>query len=175
MQVIELPVTVEWTPEMLERLPRDYRYQVSEGNLIVSAAAMRPWHGDAQFRITHLLRSTGLEAYPECGVVIGRGEIYDCDVGVFRDRPAGNVAYHPAREFELVIEVVSPDSRRADRVVKPQQYAAGGIPEFWRVEETDDGEAIVHQHRLVRESGAGRYVETRVVMLSTLEKEAGAS
>lgn len=68
MRTIELPVTMEWTPEMLLSLPRDYRYEVSEGNLVVSAAAMRPWHGDAQFRIRQLLRSHGLEAHHEAGV-----------------------------------------------------------------------------------------------------------
>lgn len=171
MRTIELPVTVEWTPEMLERLPRDYRYEVSEGRLIVSAAAMRPWHGDAQIRITHLLRSAGLVAYPELGVVIGPGEVYDCDIGVLRDPPAPHVAYHPAREFELVVEVVSPDSRTADRIVKPAKYAAAGIPEYWRVEEADGGEHVVYQQRLVREEGGARYAETRVVLLRTLEKE----
>jgi Uma2 family endonuclease len=171
MQTIELPVSLEWTPEMLERLPRIYRYQVSEGNLIVSAAAMRPWHGDAEFRVIQLLRSGGLTAYPELGVVIGPGEIYDCDVGVLRDPPADEVAYHPAREFELVVEIVSPDSRFADRVLKPTKYAAAGIPEYWRIEK-EDGEAVVYQHRLARRPGGPvEYAETRVVTLSTLEKE----
>jgi Uma2 family endonuclease len=171
MRTIELPVTVEWTPEMLESLPRDYRYEVSEGNLIVSAAATRPWHGDAQFRITHLLRSQGLIAYPESGVVIGPRDIHDCDVGVLRDPPADDVAYHPPREFELVVEIVSPDSEFADRVLKPAKYATGGIPEYWSVEKGGEGEHLVHQHRLVYEAGVARYEETRVVPLSTLEKE----
>lgn len=171
MRTIELPVTMEWTPEMLESLPRDYRYEVSEGRLIVSAAAMRAWHSDAEYRVTHLLRSKGLHAFHEIGVVIGRGEIYDCDVGVLRDPPSLRLAYYPARDYELVVEVVSPDSRRADRVNKPVTYAAAGIPEYWRVEEAEDGEAVVHQHRLVRAEDGASYVETRLVMLSTLEKE----
>lgn len=100
--------------------------------------------------------------------MIGPGEIHDCDVGVLRYPPAPQIAYHPAREFELVVEIVSPDSRTADRVVKPAKYASGGIPEYWRVEEGQDGEPIVHQHRLGADA---RYVETRVVPLSTLEKE----
>lgn len=180
MPTIDLPATMDWTPEMLERLPEDFRYEVSEGRLIVSAAAMRAWHSLTSYRVTHLLRTQGREALQEQGVVVGPGELPQCDVGVLRDTPSGGtpsgrVAYHPAREFELVVEVVSPDSRRADRVVKPQQYAAGGIPEYWRVEETADGEAVVHQHRLVRTAGADHYSETRVVMLSTLEREAGGA
>lgn len=172
MRTIELPVTDEWTPELLEGLPPDYRYEVSEGRLIVAAAAMRPWHADVQYRIVHLLRRRGVLAYPEPGIVVGPGEMLTCDVGVFRDPPARSVAYHPAREFPLVVEVVSPDSRREDRETKPFKYAAGGIAEYWRVEEADDGEAVVHEHRLVREVGAdSRYAETRVVLLSALEAE----
>lgn len=171
MRTIELPVTDEWTPELLESLPREYRYEVSEGRLILSAAAIRPWHSDAEFRVMQVLRSKSLNAYHEIGVVIGPGEIYDCDVGVLRDPPAPDVAYHPAREFELVVEIVSPESRTADRVNKPATYAAAGIPEYWRVEKDQDGEAVVHQQRLVREHDGPRYAESRVVLLSTLEKE----
>lgn len=173
MRTIELPVTQEWTPEVLEGLSHQYRYEVSEGKLIVAAAAMRPWHEDVQARLRNLLRSQGRLACMEQGVVIGPGTIYTCDVGVFRDPPADDVAYHPAREFELVVEVVSPDSRRADREIKPEKYAACGVPEYWRVERVEGGEAVVHQHRLTRDvgEGAARYAEIRAVLLSTLEDE----
>jgi Uma2 family endonuclease len=167
MRTVEFPVTDEWTPEVLERLPEDFRYEVSEGKLIVAAAAMRPWHAEVQYRIVNLLHRQGRLAYHEQGVVIGPGQIPTCDVGVFRDPPAEDVAYHPAREFELVVEVVSPDSRHEDRVVKPRKYASGGIAEFWRVER-EHGEAVVYQYRL---DNTPAYDETRVVLLSTLEKE----
>lgn len=175
MPKIEVPLIEKWTPEMLERLPEDFHYEVSEGKLVVAAAAMRPWHEDAMARLRFLLRLQGRFACMEQGVVIGPGEIVTCDVGVLDAPPARSVAYHPAREFDLVIEVVSPDSRRTDREVKPKQYAVGNIAEYWRVEETEDGEAVVHQHRLVRIDGAATYAETRVVTLATLEKEAGGS
>ncbi|MEJ3742409.1 Uma2 family endonuclease [Actinomycetes bacterium KLBMP 9797] len=124
MLTVELPVVAEWTPEVLEGLSSQYRYDVSEGDLIVSAAAMRPWHAEVQWR-------------------------------------------------DLVVEVVSPDSRQGDRIRKPAQYAKGGIHEFWRVEQAEDGEAIVYQYRLTRILGADPiYAETRVVPLSVLEASA---
>lgn len=36
----------------------------------------------------------------------------------------------------LAVEVVSPSSASQDRLVKPAQYAAVGIPAFWRIETT---------------------------------------
>ncbi|BAU11519.1 hypothetical protein LEP3755_20180 [Leptolyngbya sp. NIES-3755] len=43
---------------------------------------------------------------------------------------------------ELVIEIVSPGDKNYDRdyIEKPQEYAARGIPEFWRI---DPGRAVV--------------------------------
>jgi hypothetical protein len=156
MRTIELPVTNEWTPELLEGLPTDYRYEVSEGRLTLSARAMRPWQADGIARVCRLLRAQGRLAYHNQGVVVGPGEIGCCDVGVFHGPPK-DAAYHPARAFELVVDAVSP---------APARYAAGRIPEYWRVDEID-GDTVIYQHRLVRDE----YVESRVVLLSALEAE----
>ena len=43
------------------------------------------------------------------------------------------VAYTPA-DFGLLVEIVSPSSTGMDRVLKPAEYAAAGVPFFWRVE-----------------------------------------
>lgn len=34
----------------------------------------------------------------------------------------------------LIVEVVSPSSRKTDRFFKPVEYAGAGIPAYWRVE-----------------------------------------
>lgn len=57
---------------------------------------------------------------------------------------SGLAGGHP----DLVVEVVSPSSRRYDRVVKARWYAAIGVPEYWIV----DPEARTVE-RLVLESG----------------------
>lgn len=38
------------------------------------------------------------------------------------------------RDFALVIEVVSPSSRKTDMLFKPLEYAEAGVPAFWRIE-----------------------------------------
>ncbi len=39
-----------------------------------------------------------------------------------------------ASETDLVVEVVSRDSRRTDTVIKRQDYADAGIPHCWTVD-----------------------------------------
>lgn len=38
----------------------------------------------------------------------------------------------------LVVEVMSPGSITVDQIDKPAEYAAAGIPQFWRIENTTD-------------------------------------
>jgi Uma2 family endonuclease len=167
---LEQPDLREWTPETLERLPSEFRYEVREGNLVVMAAAMRPWHADIQARVRNLLVGQGRLAYIEQGVILPEGEIRTCDVGVFGLPPVGGAAYHPASAFMLLVEVVSEGSRREDREVKPKVYAAAGVPEYWRIEEGADGEAVVYQYRLARlADGPATYAEVRVTTLTALE------
>jgi len=58
--------------------------------------------------------------------------------------------YALARDVALVVEVVSPGTRRRDRLEKPAEYAAVGIPHYWRVEQDP---LRVHAYDLVD----GRY------------------
>jgi Uma2 family endonuclease len=38
-------------------------------------------------------------------------------------------------QVPLVVEIVSPGTRRRDRLEKPAEYAAAGIPHYWRIEQ----------------------------------------
>ena len=58
------------------------------------------------------------------------------DVAVFRTGPGGAELTNstPAADVVLIVEIISPGSQRADRVEKPLEYAAAGIPSFWLIE-----------------------------------------
>ena len=47
----------------------------------------------------------------------------------------GYVISEQGKQPDFVLEIVSPGSRRADRVDKREDYAALGIPEYWRFDE----------------------------------------
>ncbi|WP_028934789.1 Uma2 family endonuclease [Pseudonocardia spinosispora] len=51
-----------------------------------------------------------------------------------------------ADEIQLVIEIVSPGSRRIDRVVKRGEYADAGIPRYWIVD-LDEPASLLPLHQ----------------------------
>ncbi|MGW4691689.1 Uma2 family endonuclease [Kitasatospora cineracea] len=59
----------------------------------------------------------------------------------------------PLRSVLLTVEVLVPATRSTDRFRKPAQYAAAGVPSYWRVERGDDDVPVVHEFRLDREQG----------------------
>lgn len=62
-------------------------------------------------------------------------------------------------QIVLAIEVVSPESVRRDRDVKPRKYAKAGIRHFWRVEE-NDGAPVVYVYEI--DPAAGSYAITGI-------------
>ncbi|WP_374987074.1 Uma2 family endonuclease [Streptomyces fradiae] len=55
-------------------------------------------------------------------------------------------AFHP-EDVVLAVEVVSDDSAKRDREVKPRKYAEAGVPHYWRVE-SNDGLPVVYVYEL---------------------------
>jgi len=161
-----MPITVD----DLESFPDELRIELHEGNLVIMTPP-NAWHSDIIWRITGVFRAAGLVAFLELGVKSSDTELREPDVAVLRNRPDKKRGVFPPEDFLIVVEVVSKSSETLDRVVKPLHYAKIGIPEYWRVEEDpdDDDDALIHQHKL---SAEGAYVETGVVRLSDLEREA---
>jgi len=73
-------------------------------------------------------------------------------------------AYTPAGPLKpgqvlLAVEIVSPGSRRMDRLVKPSILAEGGVPAYWRVELDGPDTPMVVAYEL----DGGAYREAAVV------------
>jgi Uma2 family endonuclease len=69
------------------------------------------------------------------GVAIGPADTFEPDVLLLRSRPSMATHYVPADQVVIAVEVVSAGTRRRDRFEKPADYAAVGIPHYWRVEQ----------------------------------------
>jgi Uma2 family endonuclease len=84
------------------------------------------------------------------GVAVGVRTTYEPDVVLYRAGASGSHHYLTPEEVVLVAEVVSPGTKRRDRITKPAGYAAAGIGHYWRVEQDP---LHVYAYRLE----AGRY------------------
>ena len=172
MTTVEMP-RLPMTADEFERMPpvEGLRIELWEGNLDVSAAAQRRWHAIVMHRIGELFRSAGREVSFETGVVLTDRTVREPDVSRFRAGvfPGYRRSQFAAYDLDCVVEVISPESEKRDRTIKPDEYAAAGIPEFWLVEEhpDDEADAVVNIYRL----NSGSYAPLPAVDLSALEGE----
>jgi Uma2 family endonuclease len=128
-----------WTFEDLEALPDDVdrrRYEIVDGALVVSPGpAIR--HDMLAGRLLAAISPavpTGWEAIGSATIDL-QPSYRVSDLTVLRSRLfAQMVRRVQPPDILLVVEVVSPGSQVTDRVTKPAQYAAAGIPAYWRVE-----------------------------------------
>lgn len=126
----------EWTVDLLEQLPDDgLRYEILDGILIVSPSPI-PVHQRAIGRIYRLLDDacppdheafvSPLDWQPD-----NRTSLEPDVLVVATDRiGTKNIQQNPA----IVVEVLSPSSRRYDRLLKFGRYAEAGIGQYWIVD-----------------------------------------
>lgn len=119
---------------------RTRRWELSEGTIIVSP---RPqvMHQRISRQLTRLLQDhlpAELEALPEIEVTTSASfppSVRDPDIVVIRRGAVdGRTVRVPATDVVLVVEIVSPGSRRMDTVMKLHEYAKAGIEHYWIVD-----------------------------------------
>ena len=161
MDAIELQRPGDWRFDQLDALPDDgRRYEVVDGLLLVSPAPTF-WH---QAVGAALLRQLSAQATDDWRVLLALGLPLGTDgrvpdLSVVSSRaPLRPGAPLPGPEHVgLVVEVVSPSSRKTDRFAKPGEYAEARIPLFWRVETEPDLLVVAHRLR------GGAYEQVAVV------------
>ncbi|MFF1821569.1 Uma2 family endonuclease [Kribbella sp. NPDC058245] len=125
------------------------RSELMEGNLVRSPSPS-PDHNMAALRIALQLMpqlSPDLEVITDVDIDLG---LAPADQPGFSRRPDVIVVRRSARprvrsegglirasEVLIVVEIVSPGSRRTDNVVKRAEYADAGIPHYWIVDIQD--------------------------------------
>jgi Uma2 family endonuclease len=150
----------EFTVEDLERMPDDgRRYELLDGVLLVSPAP-GVWHQEVAGTLYRLLYQA---CPPALHVVIapfewrrGRGTALQPDVLVARrdDLLAVQSGGFLGQPPVLAVEVLSPSSRRIDRLSKLSAYEEAGVDSYWLV---DPGPHAPSLHAL--DLLDGRYVE----------------
>lgn len=69
------------------------------------------------------------------GVAISIKDTFEPDVVLLRAPLVKGSHYFEADQVVIAVEVVSPGTKRRDRLEKPEGYAAAGIPHYWRIEQ----------------------------------------
>lgn len=124
-------------------------YELVEGVLIVSPKPV-PAHQRAAQRLAYWLDEQlpdDLTAVIDIEVTISTRyppTVRAPDVTITRSAAASGQARVPAADVLCAVEIMSPGSRRTDRLVKPFDYAEAGIPAYWLVDLGAPASLIAH-------------------------------
>ncbi|MDG4863634.1 Uma2 family endonuclease [Streptomyces sp. T-3] len=127
--------------------------ELIDGSLVF-VSPQRSFHADVIDLLVMGLRSelpSDFKVKREMTVVLDKRNGPEPDVSVIRAAAHTGPAQtrYLAQDVLLAIEVVSPDSESRDRTTKPQKYAAAGIPNFWRVEQSGTtNRPVIHVYEL---------------------------
>ena len=128
------------TVEDYRATPEGSRYQLLEGDLIMSPAPNR-FHQDVVLNLIDLLRGY-LRAHPVGRIYVAPFDVYLSDHNVFQP----DVLFVTAANFsrfgddglhgppDLAIEVLSPGTAQLDKKNKRRVYAQAGVKELWLVD-----------------------------------------
>jgi Uma2 family endonuclease len=129
-----------WTIADLDELPDDgNRYEIVDGNLVVSPPPphVHQWRAAFLARQLQAQAPDGWLAITELSLPLGDDfRIPDLVVHRWPITPTTGYEKYPMgpADVGLLLEVVSPRSRKTDRFLKPIQYAAADVPVYWRLE-----------------------------------------
>lgn len=128
----------DYTIEDVLNLPPDApRVELVNGVILVVPSPTED-HQDIAGLIWMWLRTHAprdFKAVQAVGVAVAADHTYEPDVVLRHAGGHGNRHFFTADQVVLVVEVVSPHTRARDRFGKPAEFAAAGIPFFWRVEQ----------------------------------------
>jgi Uma2 family endonuclease len=131
---------VYYTAEMVRALPEDgNRYETVHGELLVTPAP-RPWHQEVADRLRdvlkqYLTRHAGWHLWSAPADISWTADVLvQPDLFVVPIEEARTLDWARLRHLELVVEVLSPTTARADRFTKRRLYQEVRIPTYWIVD-----------------------------------------
>jgi Uma2 family endonuclease len=127
-----------YTLEDVLLLPDDApRVELRDGVMIVVPSPTLD-HQDIAGLLWHWLRQHAPQEFRASlatGVAVSLTTTYEPDVLLVEAEVAGSNHYVLADRVALAVEVVSPGTKKRDRLEKPADYAAARIPHYWRIEQ----------------------------------------
>ena len=140
---------VMWTPDPIRQRAANYtvedvlelpddapRVELNDGVMVVVPSPTFH-HQDIGALLWMWFRQHAPEGYRPglaVGVATGFKNSLEPDVVLLRE-PVANSHFYDAAQAAIAVEVVSPSTRRRDRLQKPVEYAAAGVTHYWRIEQ----------------------------------------
>lgn len=138
----------DWTVDDLASLPKDLRYELIDGRLILPSPTFL--HQDICFELVAMLRPNcppGYRAVIDVSLEVdGRNEPRP-DVVVAR-QSVGLRSPAPIQAALLVAEVISPTSHFRDMDAKKKLFAAARVGSYWVIDPTYDKGVVLTEFRL---------------------------
>jgi Uma2 family endonuclease len=150
----ELVAKQEWTVDDLASLPKDLRYELIDGRLILPSPTNV--HNDIGWEVILALKVNcprRLSATYDMSLKINPRNEPRPDVVVI-ERRYGNVSPVPVSAALLAVEIISPDSNVRDLHTKPKVYAKAGLPSYWVIDPFHEAGIVLAEFRL---GDAGQY------------------
>jgi Uma2 family endonuclease len=141
MTAVRAPEALQFTYQDYLHLPDDgKRYQIIEGEVYM-VPAPTPAHQTIQGNIYYLLRSfvavrdLGRVFLAPCDVVLSNEDVVQPDLlFISRERSQIITERNIAGAPDLIVEILSPHTRKLDRILKRRLYARYGVQEYWLVD-----------------------------------------
>jgi Uma2 family endonuclease len=142
--------TYRWAPDDVRQRLADYtvedvlalpdhapRVEIRDGVLIVIPS---PTSGHQQIGSLLWLwfrqnAPAEFRAVQAVGVLVNATNTLEPDVVLLRTPVSASSHFFTPEKVVIVVEVVSPGTKRRDRFEKPGDYAAAGIAHYWRIEQ----------------------------------------
>jgi Uma2 family endonuclease len=132
-------VTKRWTLEEVHSLPEDgNKYELVRGELFATPAPTDS-HETIAARLTDLLvpyvkeHALGLLYHPRAVMRFDGSEV-EPDLMVRQPQSGAGATWDSAPTPILVVEILSPSTRRRDQVQKRSLYMDAGVAEYWLVD-----------------------------------------
>jgi Uma2 family endonuclease len=149
------PIGQLLTADEYDALPENPQRELVDGVIHVMATPT-PWHQDVVDGLkAGLVRLAPRELRVTREIEVRLADLLRRNPDVLVVRADGfnrRVPFLRPEQVVLAVEVVSPGSESADRLVKPIEYARAGIPHYWRIETSSPYAVDVYTYRLAEDS-----------------------
>lgn len=159
---VSMSRSVPWSPDPVRQrlgnftiedvlaLPPDVpRVELRDGMMIV-VPSPTIGHQDIGVRLWMWFEKNAPKSYRPAlavGVAVSADTTLEPDVALlWREGVVSTNHYFTPDQVVLAVEVVSPSTRRRDRLEKPAQYADAGVRHYWRIEQ--DPELHIYAYAL---------------------------